>query len=152
MENYFKDIDKYLDELGNTKDINRSIKIYNKCNNLLLKSQELFNTNYDAYKLNNNKLNNNEDDSRLDNSKLDNSKFDVSKLENMCLNTNVIKLEKIIEELKDDKIEFVDFTNKYKLSQEIIDNCKLFLKKSKGEVKQLMKDNENDYLEISYKF
>ena len=127
MEKYFKDIEKYLEELENENDIQKSLNKYNKCKNIINKSQKL-----------------------LDNSCDDINNIVLDNVDNVCLNKNISQIEDIIKEIEEESITFIEFIEKYKQGKKIINNCSKLLKKSKSEIKQLIKDNDDNFLEISY--
>lgn len=128
MEKYFKDIEQNLEDLEKETDIQASLHKYKECKNKITESQKL----------------------------LDTSCFDINNIifenetDNLCLNEKIKEIEHILKEIEEKDITFLDFIEKYKHGKKIINKVSIFLEKSKSEIKQLIKDNDNNFLEITY--
>ena len=130
MEVNIKKIQKYLDDLSsNRDDISISIKKYKNSKELINKTQEI--------------LNNSIND-------LQSIKSDKNISDNFNLNENIDKIKDSLELIKDENIEFDKFLELYKEIKYSIIQCSYFVKNYNFTIKQLIQDNDNDFVEISY--
>ena len=70
--------------------------------------------------------------------------------DNFNLNNSVEKIKNLLDIIKDESIEFEKFIELYKNVKYLIMQCKYFIDNSKTTIKQLIQDNDDDFVEISY--
>ena len=132
MDHNFNKIDKYISDLSsNIDDISTSIKKYKKIKDIINRTQE---------QLNNNDL------------KIQNIERNISLPDNFNFNENMEKIKNCLESINKDNENFEEFISNYINIKQLIFQCNLYINNSKLSIKQLIQDDEKNFVEISHTF
>ena len=132
MDHNFNKIDKYINDLSsNVDDISTSIKKYKKIKDIINRSQEqLNNTDF----------------------KIQNIEQNISLPDNFNFNENMEKIKNSLESINKDNENFEEFISNYINIKQLIFQCNLYINNSKLSIKQLIQDDEKNFVEISHTF
>ena len=134
MESKLKKVELLMSELFKENDITKSLKYYKKGLELLDKSE----TNLENIK---------EKITDVDHEMLDITTIDFS---NYNLNNEILRLNSLLEENKEKNILLEKLVENYIEAKQIINKCKVFINEYKSSIKQLIKDEDNNIIEIDF--
>ena len=132
MDHNFNKIDKYINDLSsNVDDISTSIKKYKKIKDIINRIQEQLNdTDF----------------------KIQNIEQNISLPDNFNFNENMEKIKNSLESINKDNENFEEFIRNYINIKQLIFQCNLYINNSKLSIKQLIQDDEKNFVEISHTF
>ena len=134
MESKLKKVELLMSTLFKENDITKSLKYYKKGLELLDKSE----INLENIK---------EKITEVDHEMLDISTIDFS---NYNLNNEILRLNSLLEENKEKNILLEKLVDNYIEAKKIINKCKVFINEYKSSIKQLIKDEDNNLIEIDF--